>query len=87
MMKKGGNTENIVNIKNFAFNPSTLNIKVGTTVTWTNEDSAAHRIKSNKFNSGDLNEGDSFQFTFSEKGTYNYTCAIHPSMQAKIVVE
>jgi plastocyanin len=75
-----------VSIKNFAFNPATLTIKPRTTVTWTNNDSAAHQIKSNTFNSAVLNPGESFSFTFFNAGQYNYSCAIHPSMLGKIIV-
>jgi plastocyanin len=76
-----------VSIKNFAFDPPVLNIKAGETVTWTNEDSATHKIKSDAFESGDLSQGGSFQFKFENKGTYDYFCLIHPSMKGKIIVE
>lgn len=76
-----------VSIKNFAFNPATVTIKAGSTVKWTNQDSAAHQIKSNLFNSSALNTGDSYEFTFNTPGQYDYTCAIHPSMKGKIIVE
>lgn len=78
---------NAVSIKNFVFSPSTLTIPKGTTVTWTNEDSTAHEIKSNTFNSSLLSQGGSFSFTFDQVGTFNYSCAIHPSMQGKIIVQ
>ena len=75
-----------VTIQNFSFNPATLTIKVGTTVTWTNADPMPHQIKSNTFNSAALNSGETFQFTFSSVGSYDYSCAIHPSMKGKIIV-
>lgn len=78
---------NSITIQNFAFNPDTLTIKQGTQVTWTNQDSTTHKIKSDTFNSGDLNKGDTFEFTFNTKGSFNYSCSIHPSMTGKIVVE
>lgn len=78
---------NAVNIQNFSFIPSTLTIKKGTTVTWTNNDSALHQIKSVTFNSSQLSKGQSFSFTFNETGTFDYSCAIHPSMLGKIIVE
>jgi plastocyanin len=79
--------ESAVTIKNFAFSPSALTIKKGTTVTWTNEDSVPHTIKSDTFNSGTLNTGNKFQFTFSSTGTFDYSCGIHPQMSGKIIVE
>lgn len=75
-----------VAIQDFAFNPSTITVDAGSIVTWTNEDSAPHRIKSDTFNSANLNRGDSFQHTFNTPGTYDYICGIHPSMKGKVVV-
>jgi plastocyanin len=78
---------NTVTIEGFAFNPSTLNVKAGTTVTWVNKDSTAHTIKSDSFNSGSLNKDQSYEFKFDGKGTYEYSCGIHPMMKGKIIVE
>lgn len=81
------NLVSAIKIANFVFNPADLVIKVGTTVTWTNNDSVPHQIKSDTFNSVALNQGGSFQFQFKTTGVYNYSCAIHPSMKGKITVE
>ena len=78
---------NSVSIMNFSFNPGTLTIKTGDTVTWTNNDSTTHTIKSATFNSGDLNQGDTFKFTFNVPGTFNYSCGIHPTMTGTIIVQ
>lgn len=78
---------NAINIQNFAFSPATLTVKKGTTVTWTNNDSAPHQIKSATFNSSQLGKGQTFSFTFNDSGTFDYSCAIHPSMLGKIIVE
>lgn len=78
---------NTVIIKNFAFSPGTLTVKQGTKVTWTNQDSAPHKIKSDTFNSSNLNNGDAFSYTFNSKGSFDYICSIHPSMSGKIIVE
>lgn len=78
---------NAITIKNFAFNPGILTVKQGTKVTWTNQDSMTHKIKSNTFNSQGLNQGDKFEFTFNDKGSFDYICSIHPSMTGKIIVE
>ncbi len=78
-----------VEISNFAFVPQTLTVSVGTTVTWTNNDSSSHTIASNDnlFQSGTLAKGATFSHTFGQKGTFNYRCSIHPSMTGKIIVE
>ena len=75
-----------VTIANFAFSPAVLDISKGDTVVWTNQDSAPHKIKSDTFNSAVMNKGESFQFTFSTAGEYNYSCSIHPSMKGKVIV-
>jgi plastocyanin len=77
-----------VTIANFAFAPETLTVKVGTTVKWTNQDSAGHTVvaNDNSFSSGDLNQGDSYTFTFNTAGTFAYHCGVHPNMKATITV-
>ena len=79
-----------VKIDNFSFGPATITIPVGATVTWTNSDDVPHVVSSddNKlFKSKALDTDDHFSFTFTKPGTYNYYCAIHPKMTAKIVVQ
>lgn len=85
---QSGTTANTVNIQNMAFNPATLNVKVGTTVKWVNMDSTTHQVVSNTgvFNSGVLKNGQSYTYTFNKTGTYPYYCSIHPSMKGTIVV-
>jgi len=80
-------TGNTVDIRNFAFNPATLTVKVGTTVTWINNDSVTHAIKSDTFNSGNLAKGQTDQYTFNNRGTFDYSCRIHPSMKGQIIVQ
>ena len=78
---------NTVSIQNFAFSPATLTVKAGTTVTWVNNDSTVHTIKSDSFNSDNLNRGDKFTFTFNTPGSFGYVCGIHPDMKGTIVVQ
>lgn len=78
-----------INIKNFSFNPSTLAVKTGTKVTWVNNDSAPHTITSDSgtlLSSSTLSPGQSFSFTFTNPGTVNYHCNIHPNMKGSVVV-
>jgi plastocyanin len=84
----GGATEQAVTIQGFAFNPPTLSIPVGTTVTWTNQDSAPHTATDTggAFQSGKLDQGQSYSFTFDTPGTYNYHCEFHANMTATITV-
>jgi amicyanin len=78
-----------VKIANFTFEPPLLTVKVGTTVTWVNDDDIPHLVseKDGKFRSSALDTGDKFSQTFSAAGTVEYFCAIHPHMTGKIVVE
>ena len=78
-----------VEVKEFAFNPVTITVKVGTKVTWTNKDSVAHTATSDDgstFDTGLLNQGESGSFTFDKVGTYGYHCTPHPNMKASIIV-
>lgn len=77
-----------VSIKNFAYDPVTIEVAVGTTVTWTNEDAAPHTVTvSGVFDSGLMNQGDTFSYTFDTPGTYDYICLYHPNMKASVVVK
>lgn len=78
---------NTIIIKDFAFNPATLRVPVGTSVTWRNRDSAPHAISGDGFMSSTLNTGETFMHMFTQKGTYPYVCSIHPSMKGTIIAE
>jgi plastocyanin len=85
----GGTDGAQVVMKNFAFNPASVTIKAGESVTWTNNDSASHTVEADngEFKSGDLAQGGTFSFKFDTPGTYPYHCSIHPSMKGTIVVQ
>jgi plastocyanin len=78
---------NAISIEEFTFKPATLTIKAGTTVTWTNNDTAGHDVKSDSFQSPTMAKGQTFSFTFNNTGTFNYICGIHPNMKGTIKVE
>ncbi len=77
-----------VSISGFAFVPATITIPVGTTVTWTHNDSPPHTVSSRDglFDAGTLSPGAAFSYTFEQNGTFEYYCKIHPYMTAKIIV-
>jgi len=83
------NASAIVAIDNFTFNPQRLTIKSGTTVTWKNGDDIPHAIASASrlFKSQPLDTGDTYSFTFTTPGTYEYFCSLHPHMTGTIMVE
>jgi plastocyanin len=84
----GGPGANQVFIQGMAFNPASITVTAGTTITWTNKDAVAHTVTSdsNAFNSGTVASGATFSFTFATAGSYSYHCAIHPSMVASVTV-
>ena len=81
-----------------AYQPNPIQVSVGNTVTWTNNDSQPHTVTSgsngqpdNKFNSSPnfsplLNPGQTFSFTFTQAGTYPYFCMLHPNMVGTVNV-
>jgi amicyanin len=78
-----------VKIANFTFEPPVLTMKVGTTVTWVNDDDIPHLVseKDGKFRSSALDTNETFSQTFKDAGTIEYFCVLHPHMTGKIVVE
>jgi plastocyanin len=77
-----------VSIVDLTFDPASIEVDAGSTVTWTNDDGVPHTVtaRGEGFNSGVLLSGDSFEQSFSEPGTYDYFCAIHPSMTGSVTV-
>jgi plastocyanin len=81
-----------------AFQPNPVEVNVGETVVWTNDDSTVHTVTSGsagmpdgKFDSSPnfnplLNPGQTFSHTFEEAGEYPYFCALHPNMAGTVVV-
>lgn len=76
-----------VNIQAFAFTPAVVRVKAGGTVTWTNNDSAAHTATGTGFDTGSLARGQSATVTFDTPGTFDYRCTPHPAMRGTVIVE
>lgn len=72
----------------YAFTPGGLTVATGTTVTWTDKSDAPHTVTSDTgmFGSSQLSENQTFRFTFSQAGTYNYHCMVHSYMHGTITV-
>lgn len=81
-----------VTILSDSFSPSSLTVKAGDTVTWTNTDTTpgnGHTVTSKgrgPLRSSSLTQGQTYSFTFTSAGTYPYYCAIHPDMTGSITV-
>ncbi|WKT57760.1 plastocyanin/azurin family copper-binding protein [Candidatus Nitrosotenuis chungbukensis] len=77
------------------FMPSMVTVSVDGTVTWTNDDTAAHTVTSGTasdgpdgvFDSSILMAGKTFEHTFDEEGSYDYFCVVHPWMTGNVTVE
>src|SRR3954465_10527221 len=85
---KSGGTQ--VTMKDIKFNPSTVNVKVGDTVTWTNDDTVGHDVTSDTFKSGsagDIQGGGTYKHKFAKAGTFKYRCTVHPGMEGEVVVK
>ena len=84
----GGGGE--VVMKGIKFVPPEITVAAGDTVTWTNEDTVGHDVTGDSFSSGDsggLQNGDTFKFTFKKAGTFDYVCTVHPGMEGSVTVE
>jgi plastocyanin len=86
---RAGGADMEVKIDNFTFAPTRITAKVGTTITWVNEDDIPHTIASatKAFKSKALDTDDKFAFTFTTPGTYDYFCSLHPHMTGTVVIE
>ena len=77
-----------VSIVDFAFQPASVELATGGTVTWTNTGQAPHTVTADdgSFDSGTLSPGATFSQTFATAGTFTYHCNIHPQMTATVIV-
>lgn len=80
---------NEIFIKGMAFNPATITVTAGTTITWTNKDGVPHTVTSTTglFDSGSINNHETYSHTFSTAGTYPYICTFHTTMTATVQVK
>ena len=91
------NKVTIVGVKgNQSYDPNSINIKAGDTVTWINADIVAHTVTSGKdynpltsgkvFESGSIISNGVYRLKFTNPGVYDYFCLFHPSMEGEVVV-
>jgi plastocyanin len=73
-------------IEDLAFEPETLTVAAGDTVTWVwNDGAVTHDVKGDGFVSEAMSEG-TFSHRFDDPGSYDYVCTLHPNMTARIEV-
>ena len=79
----------------YLYMPDTIQVKVGDTVMWTNDDDTLHTVTSGSgtdenmgadFDSGMMATGKTFEHTFTAGGEYPYFCMVHPDMIGKVIV-
>jgi plastocyanin len=78
-----------VHMRDLQFKPTEITVPVGATVTFVNDDDVPHNVTGTSgggLNSGDINGGKNWQFTFSKQATYRFTCSYHPWMKGTITV-
>jgi plastocyanin len=75
-----------IEMRDFAFSPGSVEIRVGDSVTWTNRDSVEHNATDGSFDTGLLGQGESASIRFDAPGTYAFLCEPHPSMTGTVVV-
>ena len=80
-------------VKGFRFQPKTISIAAGSTVTWHQDDNTIHTLtsgvpgsKAGLFDHRGFRQGDDFSFMFSTPGTFPYFCDIHHSMRGQVTV-
>jgi plastocyanin len=76
-----------VSMKDIAFDPASVEVPVGGTVTWTNNDTVAHTVRIDGTDSGNIEPGATYSKTFGTAGTFPFSCGIHPSMTGVLTVK
>ena len=74
-------------MRNMKFNPATLEVKKGDVVEWKNEDITPHTATAATFDSTSIDPDKSWKHTFSEPGSFPYSCTFHPDMKAVVTVK
>ena len=83
-----GDQNATVTIKDFNFNPTTVNVHEGSSVEWTNSGAVGHTVTfdDGSYDSGTIDAGHKADHQFGKAGTYTYKCKIHPTMTGTITV-
>lgn len=80
-------TTEVLMPKSYRFDPKTIEVDAGATVTWRNEDNFTHTVEVEGREDMKVERGESVSVTFSEPGTYDYVCTLHShDMRGKVIV-
>jgi plastocyanin len=70
-------TTEVTMAKSYRFDPKTIEIRAGQSVTWTNDDNFTHTVQVDGQKDHEVERGDSVSITFDRPGTYHYVCTLH----------
>ena len=80
-------TTEVAMVKSYRFDPKTIEIEAGQTVTWTNEDNFTHTVRVDGQEDHGVERGESVSIRFDEPGTYHYVCRLHShDMEGEVIV-
>lgn len=81
-------TTHAVAIRAFKYQPASLTVEVGDTVTWMNDDIVPHTATASgkHFDSGSVDAKGSWRYVANRKGTFPYACTFHPMMKGALIV-
>jgi plastocyanin len=81
-------TTEVKMVKSYRFDPKTIEIEAGQTVTWTNDDDFTHTVEVEGQEDHKVDQGESVEITFDERGTYHYVCTLHSQdMDGRVIVK
>ena len=81
-------TNEVTMVKSYRFDPETVEIRAGETVTWTNEDNFTHTVEVEGQGDHKVGRGESVSITFEKPGTYDYVCTLHrQDMSGTVIVK
>jgi plastocyanin len=80
-------TTEVAMVKSYRFDPKTIEIEAGQTVTWTNDDNFSHTVRVDGQEDHEVSQGESVSITFDTPGTYHYVCTLHSKdMDGEVIV-
>ena len=80
-------TTKVTMAKSYRFDPHTIEIEAGQSVTWTNEDNFTHTVQVDGQEDHEVEPGESVSLEFDEPGTYHYVCRLHrQDMDGEVIV-
>jgi plastocyanin len=81
-------TTEVTMAKSYRFDPATIEIEAGQSVTWTNEDNFTHTVQVDGQDDHEVGKGESVTIDFEQRGTYHYVCTLHrQDMEGEVIVK